>query len=162
MFLAYWNNDRKELNYLQPNANGTVSIDDNKNIYIKTNNCKTEYIPQTNRFINHEINLDKTKKYIIHISGYFINNDITFLDIFDSIEDVLQNPYFIDVDAFISNENQVGIALIHRFLLLDTCNALIPFNVSFFIQDCTSINIETNYLDMSVVNRSLLICIEEI
>ena len=41
MFLAYWNNDRKELNYLQPNANGTVSIDDNKNIYIKTNNCKT-------------------------------------------------------------------------------------------------------------------------
>ena len=153
MFLAYWNKNKKELNYLNTNDQGFVTVN-NENIIVKTNECYTEYIPPTSSFNGHEIELNSDKRYIIHITGCLINNDITFIDDFATIEQYIQNPYYIDV--FTDNTH------VYRHLLLDTCNALIPLNVTFNTSNSSLLQISTNYSNMSVINNGLVVCIEEI
>ena len=92
MPIAYYDTTNKEIRYVDPSQNGIVTIN-NESVIVKTNDCYTEYISATNEFKKHEISLDFDKRYIIHVSGYFVNNDITFLDKFDSIEQVLEDPY---------------------------------------------------------------------
>ena len=83
-----------------------------------------------------------------------MNNDITFLDKFDSIEQVIQDPFYIDILS-------AGIR-VYRQLLLDTCNSLIYVNVTFNVDYSSGINIKTNYDNLSVLEKSLIICVEEI
>ena len=153
MPIAYYDTTNKEIRYVDPSQNGIVTIN-NESVIVKTNDCYTEYIPATSSFNQYDHQLDIDKRYIIHISGYFVNNDITFLDKFDSIEQVIQDPYYIDILS-------AG-TIVYRQLLLDTCNSLIYFNITFNVDYSPVINIKTNYDNLSVLEKSLIICVEEI
>ena len=153
MPIAYYDTTNKEIRYVDPSQNGIVTIN-NESVIVKTNDCYTEYIPATSLFNKYDHQLDIDKRYIIHISGYFVNNDITFLDKFESIEQVIQDPFYIDILS-------AGIR-VYRQLLLDTCNSLIYVNVTFNVDYSSGINIKTNYDNLSVLDKSLIICVEEI
>ena len=159
MPIAYYDTTNKEIRYVDPSQNGIVTIN-NESVIVKTNDCYTEYIPATSLFNQYDHQLDKNKRYIIHISGYFVNNDITFLDKFDSIEQVIQDPYYIDIESY--NNYTTTSTSVYRQLLLDTCNSLIYVNVTFNVDNITGINIHTNYDNLSVLDKSLIICVEEI
>ena len=159
MPIAYYDTTNKEIRYVDPSQNGIVTIN-NESVIVKTNDCYTEYIPATNTFKKYDHQLDIDKRYIIHISGYFVNNDITFLDKFESIEQVIQDPYYIDIESY--NNYTTTSTSVYRQLLLDTCNSLIYFNVTFNVDNITGINIHTNYDNLSVLDKSLIICVEEI
>lgn len=159
MPIAYYDTTNKEIRYIDPSQNGIVTIN-NESVIVKTNDCYTEYIPATSSFNQYDHQLDKNKRYIIHISGYFVNNDITFLDKFESIEQVIQDPYYIDIESY--NNYTTTSTSVYRQLLLDTCNSLIYVNVTFNVDNITGINIHTNYDNLSVLDKSLIICVEEI
>lgn len=159
MPIAYYDTTNKEIRYVDPSQNGIVTIN-NESVIVKTNDCYTEYIPATNTFKKYDHQLDIDKRYIIHISGYFVNNDITFLDKFESIEQVIQDPYYIDIESY--NNYTTTSTSVYRQLLLDTCNSLIYVNVTFNVDNITGINIHTNYDNLSVLDKSLIICVEEI
>lgn len=159
MPIAYYDTTNKEIRYIDPSQNGIVTIN-NESVIVKTNDCYTEYIPATSSFNKYDHQLDIDKRYIIHISGYFVNNDITFLDKFESIEQVIQDPYYIDIESY--NNYTTTSTSVYRQLLLDTCNSLIYVNVTFNVDNITGINIHTNYDNLSVLDKSLIICVEEI
>ena len=159
MPIAYYDTTNKEIRYVDPSQNGIVTIN-NESVIVKTNDCYTEYIPATSSFNKYDHQLDIDKRYIIHISGYFVNNDITFLDKFESIEQVIQDPYYIDIESY--NNYTTTSTSVYRQLLLDTCNSLIYVNVTFNVDNITGINIHTNYDNLSVLDKSLIICVEEI
>ena len=159
MPIAYYDTTNKEIRYIDPSQNGIVTIN-NESVIVKTNDCYTEYIPATNTFKKYDHQLDIDKRYIIHISGYFVNNDITFLDKFESIEQVIQDPYYIDIESY--NNYTTTSTSVYRQLLLDTCNSLIYVNVTFNVDNITGINIHTNYDNLSVLDKSLIICVEEV
>ena len=159
MPIAYYDTTNKEIRYVDPSQNGIVTIN-NESVIVKTNDCYTEYIPATSSFNKYDHQLDIDKRYIIHISGYFVNNDITFLDKFESIEQVIQDPYYIDIESY--NNYTTTSTSVYRQLLLDTCNSLIYVNVTFNVDNITGINIHTNYDNLSVLEKSLIICVEEI
>ena len=159
MPIAYYDTTNKEIRYIDPSQNGIVTIN-NESVIVKTNDCYTEYIPATSSFNKYDHQLDIDKRYIIHISGYFVNNDITFLDKFESIEQVIQDPYYIDIESY--NNYTTTSTSVYRQLLLDTCNSLIYVNVTFNVDNITGINIHTNYDNLSVLDKSLIICVEEV
>lgn len=159
MPIAYYDTTNKEIRYVDPSQNGIVTIN-NESVIVKTNDCYTEYIPATSAFNKYDHQLDIDKRYIIHISGYFVNNDITFLDKFESIEQVIQDPYYIDIESY--NNYTTTSTSVYRQLLLDTCNSLIYVNVTFNADNITGINIHTNYDNLSVLDKSLIICVEEV
>ena len=107
MPIAYYDTTNKEIRYVDPSQNGIVTIN-NESVIVKTNDCYTEYIPATSSFNKYDHQLDIDKRYIIHISGYFVNNDITFLDKFESIEQVIQDPFYIDILSAGIRELQVS------------------------------------------------------
>lgn len=143
--LAYFNKSRNEIVFMEENNKGVITVN-NGVTYIKTNNIY-QYTINT---LGDSINIPKGN-YIIHINAKLFNNDITFLDKFDSIDEVLNNPYTIDVNL---NEQTID-----TMMLVNTTDSLILYNYSTAIslQENSKLTITSNYRDMNVIKINVII-----
>ena len=143
--LAYFNKSRNEINFIEENNKGIITVN-NGVTYIKTNNVYQYNIDSLDKTIN----IPKGN-YIIHINAKLFNNDITFLDKFDSIDEVVNNPYTIDV----SINNQT----IDSMMLVNTTDPLILYNYSTAIslQENSKLSITSNYNDMTVIKINVIV-----
>ena len=112
---AFYNPNSKSINFIEANQSGFITTNHGIPI-VKTNNV----IVQDIRNIDQLIELDSVNA-IVHINARFINNDITFLDLFESLKEVLNNPYTIDL---IINDQSVG-------KIFTSCH--VPYYSTFFI-----------------------------
>ena len=143
--LAYFNKSRNEINFIEENNKGIITVN-NGVTYIKTNNVYQYNIDSLDKTIN----IPKGN-YIIHINAKLFNNDITFLDKFDSIDEVVNNPYTIDV----SINNQT----IDTMILVNTTDPLILYNYSTAIslQENSKLTFTSNYSDMTVIKINVIV-----
>lgn len=143
--LAYFNKSRNEINFMEENNRGVITVN-NGITYVKTNNVFQYNIDS----LDSTINIPKGN-YIIHINAKLFNNDITFLDKFDSIDDVVNNPYTINV-----NINQ---QTIDSMMLVNTTDPLILYNYSTAIslQEDSKLTITSNYSDMSIIKINVIV-----
>lgn len=143
--LAYFNKSRNEINFMEENNKGVITVN-NGITYVKTNNV----YQYTINSLDSTINIPKGN-YIIHINAKLFNNDITFLDKFDSIDEVVNNPYTIDV-----NLNQ---QTIDSMMLINTTDPLILYNYSTAIslQEDSKLTITSNYSDMHVIKINVIV-----
>ena len=143
--LAYFNKSRNEINFMEDNNRGVITVN-NGVTYIKTNNVYQYNIDSLDKTIN----IPKGN-YIIHINAKLFNNDITFLDKFDSIDEVVNNPYTIDV----SINNQT----IDTMILVNTTDPLILYNYSTAIslQENSKLTFTSNYSDMTVIKINVIV-----
>lgn len=143
--LAYFNKSRNEINFMEENNRGVITVN-NGITYVKTNNVFQYNIDS----LDSTINIPKGN-YIIHINAKLFNNDITFLDKFDSIDEVVNNPFTIDV-----NINQ---QTIDSMMLVNTTDPLILYNYSTAIslQENSKLNITSNYSDMSIIKINVIV-----
>ena len=143
--LAYFNKSRNEINFMAENNNGVITVN-NSVTYVKTNNVCQHNIDSLDKTIN----IPKGN-YIIHINAKLFNNDITFLDKFDSIEEVVNNPYTIDV-------NLNGLT-IDSMMLVNTTDPLILYNYSTAIslQENSKLSITSNYSDMTIIKINVIV-----
>ena len=79
------------------------------------------------------------------------NNDITFLDKFESIDEVVNNPFTIDVNL---NEQTID-----SIMLVNTTDPLILYNYSTAInlQEDSKLSITSNYSDMTIIKINVII-----
>ena len=143
--LAYFNKSRNEIIFMEENNKGVITV--NKGVtYVKTNNVY-QYNINT---LGDTINIPKGN-YIIHINAKLFNNDITFLDKFDSIDEVINNPYTIDVNI---NESKID-----TMMLINTTDPLILYNYSTAIslQENSKLTITSNYSDMHVIKINVFV-----
>ena len=147
--LAYFNKSRNEINFMEEINRGIISVN-NGIIYVKTNNV---YQYNIDSLDSNSINIPKGN-YIIHINAKLINNDITFLDKFNSIDDVINNPYTINVNL---NEQTID-----SMMLVNTTDPLILYNYStpISLQENSKLTITSNYSDMSIIK--IIVIVEEI
>ena len=143
--LAYFNKSRNEIVFMEEQNKGVVTVN-NGVTFVKTNNVYQYTIDSLDKTIN----IPKGN-YIIHINAKLFNNDITFLDKFDSIEDVLNNPYTIDVNI---NEQTID-----TMMLVNTTDPLILYNYSTAIslQEDSKLSITSNYSDMHVIKINVIV-----
>ena len=143
--LAYFNKSRNEINFMEENNIGIITVN-NGITYVKTNNV---YQYTINSF-GDTINIPKGN-YIIHINAKLFNNDITFLDKFGSIDEVLNNPYKIDVNI---NEETID-----TIMLVNTTDPLILYNYSTAIslQENSKLTITSNYTDMTIIKINVIV-----
>lgn len=143
--LAYFNKSRNEIVFMEENNKGVITVN-NGITYVKTNNVYQYNIDS----LGDSINIPKGN-YIIHINAKLFNNDITFLDKFDSIDDVVNNPYTINV-----NINQ---QTIDTMMLINTTDPLILYNYSTAIslQEDSKLTITSNYSDMSIIKINVIV-----
>lgn len=143
--LAYFNKSRNEINFMEENNRGVITVN-NGITYVKTNNVYQYNIDSLDKTINIQ-----KGNYIIHINAKLFNNDITFLDKFDSIDDVVNNPYTINV-----NINQ---QTIDTMMLINTTDPLILYNYSTAIslQEDSKLTITSNYSDMSIIKINVIV-----
>ena len=143
--LAYFNKSRNEINFIEENNRGVITIN-NGVTYVKTNNVYQYNIDSLDKTIN----IPKGN-YIIHINAKLFNNDITYLDKFDSIDDVINNPYTIDVNI---NEQTID-----TMMLVNTTDPLILYNYSTAInlQENSKLTITTNYSDMAIIKINVIV-----
>lgn len=143
--LAYFNKSRNEIVFMEENNKGVITVN-NGVTYVKTNNVYQYNIDS----LDSTINIPKGN-YIIHINAKLFNNDITFLDKFDSIDEVVNNPYTIDV-----NLNQ---QTIDTMMLVNTTDPLILYNYSTAIslQEDSKLTITSNYSDMHVIKINVIV-----
>ena len=144
---AFYNPNSKNINFIEGNQSGVITTNHGIPI-VKSNNVIVYDIKNIDQLIE----LDNYTNCIVHINAQFINKDITFLDTFDSIEEVLNNPYTIDL---IINDQAVN-----SMMLTDTTNQLIVFNTCYAINDCKSIKLSSNYDNLDVIK--IQIVVEEI
>ena len=144
--LAYFNKSRNEINFIEENNKGVITVN-NGVTYVKTNNV---YQYTINSLDSNSINIPKGN-YIIHINAKLFNNDITFLDKFDSIDDVINNPYTINVN--------LNGSTIDTMMLVNTTDPLILYNYSTAIslQENSKLNITSNYSDMSIIKINVIV-----
>ena len=143
--LAYFNKSRNEIVFMEENNKGVITV--NKGItYVKTNNV----YQYTINSLGDSINIPKGN-YIIHINGKLFNNDITFLDKFDTIDEVLNNPFTIDVNL---NEQTID-----SMMLVNTTDPLILYNYSTAIslQEDSKLSITSNYNDMTIIKINVIV-----
>ena len=143
--LAYFNKSRNEIVFMEENNKGVITVN-NGVTYVKTNNV-------------YQYNIDSLEKtisipkgnYIIHINAKLFNNDITFLDKFDSIDEVLNNPFTIDVNL---NESTID-----SMMLINTTDPLILYNYSTAIslKENTKLSITSNYTDMTIIKINVIV-----
>ena len=81
--LAYFDKSRNEILFMEDNNKGVLTVN-NGVTYVKTNNVYQYNIDS----LDSTINIPKGN-YIIHINAKLFNNDITFLDKFNSIDEVV-------------------------------------------------------------------------
>ena len=143
--LAYFNKSRNEIVFMEENNKGVITVN-NGVTYVKTNNVY-QYNINT---LGDTINIPKGN-YIIHINAKLFNNDITFLDKFDSIDDVVKNPYTIDVN--------INGTKIDTMMLINTTDPLILYNYSTAIslQENSKLTITSNYSDMHVIKINVIV-----
>lgn len=142
--LAYFNKSRNEILFMEDNNKGVITVN-NGITFVKTNNVYQYNIDS----LGDSINIPKGN-YIIHINAKLFNNDITFLDKF-SIEEVLNNPYKIDVNLNGSS--------IDSMMLVNTTDPLILYNYSTAIslQENSKLTITSNYYDMAIIKINVIV-----
>ena len=143
--LAYFNKSRNEIVFMEENNRGVITV--NKGItYVKTNNVYQYNIDSLDKTIN----IHKGT-YIIHINAKLFNNDITFLDKFDSLDEVLNNPFTIDVN--------LNGQTIDSIMLVNTTDPLILYNYSTAInlQEDSKLSITSNYNDMTIIKINVIV-----
>ena len=143
--LAYFNKSRNEIVFMEENNKGIITVN-NGVTYVKTNNVY-QYNINT---LGDTINIPKGN-YIVHINAKLFNNDITFLDKFNSIDDVVKNPYTVDVNI---NESKID-----TMMLINTTDPLILYNYSTAIslQENSKLTITSNYSDMHVIKINVIV-----
>ena len=143
--LAYFNKSRNEIVFMEENNKGVITVN-NGVTYVKTNNVYQYNIDSLDKTIN----ISKGN-YIIHINAKLFNNDITFLDKFDSIDDVINNPYTINVN--------LNGSTIDSMMLVNTTDPLILYNYStpISLQENSKLNITSNYSDMSIIKINVIV-----
>ena len=144
--LAYFNKYRNEINFLDENNKGVVCVNDGT-VFVKTNNVLHFNFDSLD---NSTINIPKGN-YIAHIHTQFLNNDICFLDKFNSIDEVLNNPYKINVN--------INDTTIDSMLLLSTTDPLIIYNTSIplSVNQNAKVTISSNYDNMQVIKIHIIL-----
>lgn len=144
--LAYFNKYRNEINFMDENNKGVVCVNDST-VFVKTNNVLHFNFDSLD---NSTINIPKGN-YIAHIHTQFLNNDICFLDKFNSIDEVLNNPYKINV---IINDTTID-----SMLLLSTSDPLIIYNTSIpiSVNENAKFTISSNYDNMQVIKIHIIL-----
>ena len=144
--LAYFNKYRNEINFLDENNKGVVCVNDST-VFVKTNNVLHFNFDSLD---NSTINIPKGN-YIAHIHTQLLNNDICFLDKFNSIDEVLNNPYKINVNI---NDTTVD-----SMLLLSTTDPLIIYNTSLpiSVNENAKLTISSNYDNMQVIKIHIIL-----
>ena len=144
--LAYFNKYRNEINFMDENNKGVVCVNDGT-VFVKTNNVLHFNFDSLD---NSTINIPKGN-YIAHIHTQFLNNDICFLDKFNSIDEVLNNPYKINV---IINDTTID-----SMLLLSTTDPLIVYNTSIpiSVNENAKLTISSNYDNMQVIKIHIIL-----
>lgn len=147
--LAYFNKYRNEINFLDDNKQGVVTVNNGTTI-VKTNNVLQFSFDSLSDCV---INIPKGN-YIIHINSKFLNNDITFLDKFESLQEVLENPYKINLN--------INDSCLDSLMLVNSTDPLIVYNYTTAINviDSSKLSITSNYSDLQVI--SINIVLEEI
>ena len=143
--LAYFNKTRNEINFIEENNKGVITVN-NGVTYVKTNNVYQYNIDSLDKTIN----ISKGN-YIIHINAKLFNNDITYLDKFESIEEVVNNPYTISINL---NESTID-----SMMLVNTTDPLILYNYSTAIslQEYSKLSITSNYNDMTIIKINVIV-----
>ena len=143
--LAYFNKSRNEIVFMEEQNKGVITVN-NGVTYVKTNNVYQYTIDSLDKTIN----IPKGN-YIIHINAKLFNNDITFLDKFDSIDEVVNNPFTIDVNL---NEQTID-----SMMLVNTTDPLILYNYSTAIslQENSKLSITSNYSDMTIIKINVIV-----
>lgn len=143
--LAYFDKSRNEILFMEENNRGVITVN-NGVTYVKTNNVYQYNIDS----LDSTINIPKGN-YIIHINAKLFNNDITFLDKFNSIDEVLNNPYTIDVN--------LNGSTIDTMMLVNTTDPLILYNYSTAIslQENSKLTITSNYSNMNVIKINVIV-----
>ena len=144
--LAYFNKYRNEINFMDENNKGVVCVNDGT-VFVKTNNVLHFNFDSLD---NSTINIPKGN-YIAHIHTQFLNNDICFLDKFNSIDEVLNNPYKINVN--------INDTTIDSMLLLSTTDPLIIYNTSIplSVNQNAKLTISSNYDNMQVIKIHIIL-----
>ena len=144
--LAYFNKYRNEINFMDENNKGVVCVNDGT-VFVKTNNVLHFNFDSLD---NSTINIPKGN-YIAHVHTHFLNNDICFLDKFNSIEEVLSSPYTIDVSL---NDTTID-----SMLLLSTTDPLIIYNTSIpiSVNENAKLTISSNYDNMQVIKIHIIL-----
>ena len=143
--LAYFDKSRNEILFMEDTNKGVLTVN-NGVTYVKTNNVYQYNINS----LDSTINIPKGN-YIIHINAKLFNNDITFLDKFDSIEEVVNNPFTIDVNI---NEQTID-----TMMLVNTTDPLILYNYSTAInlQENSKLSITSNYSNMTIIKINVIV-----
>ena len=142
---AFYNPNSKNINFIESNKSGVITTNHGVPI-VKTNNVIVYDIKNIDQLIE----LDKPfKSAIVHINAQFINKDITFLDKFESLEEVLNNPYTLDL---IINDQ-----IVNSMMLTDSTNPLIVYNTCYAVNDCKSIKISSNYENLDVIKIQIIV-----
>ena len=151
--LAYFDKSRNEILFMEDNNKGVLTVN-NGVTYVKTNNVYQYTIDSLDKTIN----IPKGN-YIIHINAKLFNNDITFLDKFDSIDEVLNNPFTIDVNLNGSENTSTTLSTIDSMMLVNTTDPLIVYNYSTAIslQENSKLSITSNYSDMHVIKINVIV-----
>lgn len=144
--LAYFNKYRNEINFMDENNKGVVCVNDGT-VFVKTNNVLHFNFDSLD---NSTINIPKGN-YIAHIHTQFLNNDICFLDKFNSIDEVLNNPYKININ--------INDTTIDSMLLLSTTDPLIIYNTSIpiSVNENAKLTISSNYDNMRVIKIHIIL-----
>ena len=144
--LAYFNKYRNEILFMDENNKGVVCVNDGT-VFVKTNNVLHFNFDSLD---NSTINISKGN-YIAHIHTQFLNNDICFLDKFNSIDEVLNNPYKINVN--------INDTAIDSMLLLSTTDPLIVYNTSIpiSVNENAKFTISSNYDNMQVIKIHIIL-----
>ena len=144
--LAYFDKSRNEILFMEDNNKGVLTVN-NGVTYVKTNNVYQYTIDSLD---SNSINIPKGN-YIIHINAKLFNNDITFLDKFNSIDEVINNPFTIDVNL---NESTID-----SMMLVNTTDPLILYNYSAAInlQENAKLSITSNYSDMTIIKINIIV-----
>ena len=152
--LAYFNKSRNEIVFMEENNKGVITVN-NGVTYVKTNNV---YQYTIDSLESNSINIPKGN-YIIHINAKLFNNDITFLDKFDSIDEVLKNPFTIDVNLIGSENTNAPLQTIDSMMLVNTTDPLILYNYSTAIslQENSKLTITSNYSDMTIIKINVIV-----
>ena len=144
--LAYFNKYRNEILFMDEKNKGVVCVNDGT-VFVKTNNVLHFNFDSLD---NSTINIPKGN-YIAHIHTQFLNNDICFLDKFNSIDEVLNNPYKINVN--------INDTTIDSMLLLSTTDPLIVYNTSIpiSVNENAKLTISSNYDNMQVIKIHIIL-----
>ena len=142
---AFYNPNSKNINFIESNQSGVITTNHGVPI-VKTNNVIVYDIRNIDQLI--ELN-NPFKSAIVHINAQFINKDITFLDKFESLEEVLNNPYTLDL---IINDQ-----IVNSMMLTDSTNPLIVYNTCYAVNDCKSIKLSTNYENLDVIKIQIVV-----